>query len=279
MENLEVAEKILKIFTSRGVHQHGSNVKRPTPGSKEYVALLSKILEMVKEGRRIILILGYGYAKDPIVCKDGKPDEAERRSFEFLVIIHEEIKKIYPPGIKVILVTSCRRAIVANNFPEELTRQYHNGLKIMIEEDPRFKEIIELYDIGELWDRFPEFPEIFKEEIEKVRESIINDPNLPHLMEQARRNMYPPPEDEKEVFESVVRFVASFRAERRLQLYRKIFGEEIIILSYRPNPEYGEPVLVIWTTKEGDITQPWRGCWDPDKRITITRERQKRFFQ
>jgi hypothetical protein len=28
----------------------------------------------------------------------------------------------------VILVTSCRRAIVANNFPEELTRQYQSTL-------------------------------------------------------------------------------------------------------------------------------------------------------
>jgi hypothetical protein len=272
------AEEVLKLLLSRKIHQHGGErTPSKNPRSKEYNFFLERIEQFIRKGGPIEFVLGYGYCKNLNACDSHLPDRAEEMSFEFLVEIHQMVSKIYWPGIIINVITSGERAIFANNFPEDLTHQYHERLRQMISSRKEFSQIIRLHKIGDLWKGFPEFQSILQKKVEEIRKNIQNDPTLLLLMEYARRNIYPPPKSDVEILEAVIRFVATFETERELRVYESRFPGAIM-MSYRPNKYYGVPTLLIWTTRKGDITQPWQGCWSEKKQMVITQAR-KRFFQ
>jgi hypothetical protein len=272
------AEEVLKLLLSRKIHQHGGErTPSKNPRSKEYNFFLERIEQFIRKESPIEFVLGYGYCKNLNACDSPLPDRAEEMSFEFLVKINEMVSKIYPPGIIINVITSGERAKFANNFPEDLTHQYHERLRQMISSRKEFSQII-LHKIGDIWGSFPEFPIILQKKVEEVSRNIQNYPDLPLLMEYARRNIYPPLiKTEAEILKAVIRFVATFETERELGVYEIKFPGAIM-MSYRPNRYYGVPTLLIWTTRKGDITQPWQGCWSEQKQMVITQAR-KRFFQ
>jgi len=275
-----LAEKILKILTSRHFHQRGAGRNPPKPGDKNYNYFLERIMDWISKGEPIPFILGYGYHKNLRVCNGPEPDKAEKRSFEFLVRLGKMVQNIYPPGIIINVITSGKRAEFANGADPLMTMIYHEKLKEMILSNPDFSRYFRIFRLEEVWNRVDGFYSYLIRETEEVRATISEDPNLEELLIQAKRNILATGRIEEShitremLIESVIRFKASFLTEKELQLYEKVFPGALI-LSYRPNPWYGRPSLLMWSIKEGNITQPWQGCYDEKIDEIITPERQK----
>jgi pyoverdine/dityrosine biosynthesis protein Dit1 len=249
--DIKESEKILNIFFSRKFHQSGKGKNPPKKEDARYSYFLERIHNKIQAENPIELILGFGYHKNLNICDDPRPDNAEKKSLSFLFSLAKTVKDVYCPGVMIHLITSGARAEFANGANPADTFVYHMGLKEMIAENFDFSKYIQIHKLKDIWDEYG-INEKAKIRIDEVNISSIN---FEQLCIQAKRNIQNGTDDK--IKESVVRFVASFDAEREIQIYEKKFPGAII-MSHRPNSLYGCPCLHIWTTKAGDLKQPWQ---------------------
>jgi hypothetical protein len=282
MNERETAKKIMEILTSQNgkfknkFHQHGKGRNPPKRGKPEYDFFLRLIEEKIRRQEPIEFIIGFAAHKNLNACKSPLPDNSEFFSLNFLASTARNIEDIYPKGIIINIIQFDARAMLANGVLNKNIEQYFAGLNRMIAENTDFSKCFRLHKLSTIWNSHGEnFSRFLEEKIEETRKNIESDPSLPELIVRAKRNnKNSVSAKDLLIKEAVVKFKASFIAERDFGIWDKHFPGAIL-LSFRANPYYGKPYLLPWTTGKGSITQPWHGYYDKITGQVISQERQQ----
>lgn len=276
MQEYKITTKLLEILFSRKFHQNGKGKTPPGSRGVKYAFFYKKLYEKIVNKQPIELTIGFGYHKNLNACGRPEPDKAEQKSLEFLVGMAKKIEEIYSEGVMITIFTTGERAIIANSANLSDTLAYYDGLKKMIKEDNEFSKYFKLLRLGEIWDTVGEdFYELLYLRAAEIRQKIDNEPaKYEQLCLQSARNQKNGCiAEEDSIRNSVAIFLASFEAERELDLFEK-FSPGSIMLSYRLIPYYKHPTLIPWTIRKGNITQPWQGPYDEISGQVMTQTRQ-----
>lgn len=246
----ELVEKIYVAITNR-------QYVRYSPKGDFREAVLNKIKTVIDRQESVILVIGFGYHKNPNACDNLLPDIAEKTAISRLVEYASLVEEVYSPGVKIKIITTGEKAEIVNGMDPRNTLAYHLALQKMAKEN-EWEESIEIIPIGDL---YSEFRREFQLALREIRDKIKPDWNSlfwTQQAEHARRNIRKDGLTESEILEEGRRaaydYVLYHRAEMKAGLLEKKWLGHIRA-SYNRHKES----IVFWTTAKGAITQPWQG--------------------
>jgi pyoverdine/dityrosine biosynthesis protein Dit1 len=268
---IETEKKTLEIYSVL----MNKRFVRQKPSEDFMQAVLTKIKTAVEDCKPIEVVLGFGYHKNPNACTDLLPDIAEKMAIEQLANWVKTIKDVYQGGMEIKIITSGKRAEIVNGMKPEHTLAYHLALQKMVAECCK-DHFVQVFPIGELYDQFHKD---FQQALEKGKKEINPDWADPFWIKQAehaRSNIWRYGLSEEEITkksqQAVADYVIYHKAEMEANLLEKKFPGAI-----RASYNRHEESLVLWTTANGDITQPWQGKGEigGNGRITVITQKRK----
>jgi pyoverdine/dityrosine biosynthesis protein Dit1 len=254
----ELEKKVEEIFMALTNRRFA----RYRPKDEFRIMIIKKIQSAVEAQSPLVLVIGFGYHKNPNAASNLLPDMAEEQTIQRLFELTVKVREVYQHGMKIKIITSGRRAEIVNGVNSHNTFQYHRALSELISKKV-WQEEIGIIPINDLYaERLEELEAALRKKETEVSAEIADCLNVDfwnHQIEYARRNInrngLSHDEAEKKAREAAAKYVIFRRAESEINLLGKKFPGSIIA-SYNNDSATS---LKLWTLRKGCITQPWQG--------------------
>jgi len=249
------SEEIFMVLTNRRFVRY-----RPKDDFK--VEIIEKIMYAAERRSPIIIVVGFGYHKNPNATSNLLPDQAEEETIQRLFELAKTVEEIYPYGMRVKIITSGRRAEIVNGVIPCNTQQYHWGLVNLVEAR-KWGRLIAVIPICDLYEeRWDDLQIFLKRKEEEAKAEIANNLNVDfwnNQIEYARRNInrnnLSLEQVEEKAKASAIKYISFRRSEAAINLLAEKFPGSIVG-SYNND---SSTTLKLWTLRKGYITQPWQG--------------------
>ncbi len=259
-EKLE--ERLYNIFTHRE-HRCGKKDATRKP------AIIQNIRHRLDKELPIHFLQFWGGAKNPNLAISSA-DLCEERSLDHLFAIHNEVKKIYNPGLAITISTGDGRVKFANDIPKEDVEEYNDSFLKMLS-NSKYEGIFNLKPVSVFYSENKSFWSTLKETYKEVNESFDSLPCIDRLLQDGSNNIKGLNLDRRE---AALRYVSIMVTEERVKLYEEFedhirtffikFGSDYGAIYKKFLPDLESPFLTskcglsFYTGSKGNITQPWQ---------------------
>jgi len=284
-EYSEVSQKIYKALTNKKFRA-GS---LPLEDTKKLI--LEKIEIKTSENLPVKLFQFWGGSKNsnlPIDCAEL----CEEATLDNLKRLNDEVVKIYKPGLKIYILPGDGRVQSVNKIPKEKTERY---VKTLTEIANRYDGLFSVVPISALYKKYSvDFLMYLAKLKQEITNDVYNQPDFEKLVSNAKKNIFG--DDLKseskimEVSKEAAKDYIVYRvAEEEAEIFRD-FDDCIrsFFIKYTPfyrryikNVSKTKPrldcLLVFYTGKKGNITQPWQaiGRENGGELLFLSQERLK----
>jgi len=284
-ENKELSGKIYKILTNKKFRA-GS---LPNEDTKKLV--LEKIECKLSKNLPIKIFQFWGGCKNPNLPIDYA-ELCEEATLDNLKRLYDEVTEIYKPGLKIFISPGDERVQNVNKVPKERTKNY---VKMLMKIANKYNGLFSVVPISTLYRKYStDFDKHLIGVREKIEKDIYNQPDFDKLASNAKKNVfgkdlksegkilersrnaakdyiiYRIAEEEAEIFRDFNDCIRSFFI-KYIPFYKKYIKD---ISKTKPRLDC---LLVFYTGKKGNITQPWQavGVNDGEKVLFLSQERLK----
>lgn len=266
-ESKQLCEQIYNIFTSRK-YRSGSK-----PSTEVYKKILVKLDSMIANNLPIEILQFWGGSKNPHL-PIAEADIAEEATLDNLYELSCEVKKIYPPGLKINILLGDGRVQEVNGISQEKTQRYTQSLRELVIN----KGYSYLFNIVQVSSYYQEYDKEFRERLESARKRVYSDiekmPYFSTLVENATRNILDedltPSQIEQRSIAAAKEYVVYRVAEEEARIFRE-FDHCIrgFFIKYAPyyrkyigtteESEFAQDAyFVFYTGGKGNRIQPWQ---------------------
>ena len=284
-EYSELTEEIYKILTNKKFRV-GS---LPLENTKNLI--LGKIERKISKNLPIKLFQFWGGCKNPNLPIDYA-ELCEEATLDNLKRLNDELVKIYKPGLKIYISPGDERVQKVNKIPKEKTEKY---VKTLTEIVNRYDGLFSVIPISVLYKRYSAD---FLMHLTKTKQEITNDicsqPDFKKLVSNARKNVFGEDLESKSKImersrEAAKDYIVYRVAEEKAEIFRE-FDDCIRSFFIKYTPFYKRYIkdmsktkprldclLVFYTGKKGNITQPWQaiGRENNEELLFLSQERLK----
>ncbi len=265
-EYSELSEKIYKVLTNKKFRTGAL----PSENTKKLI--LEKIESKISKNLPVKLLQFWGGCKNPNLPTDYA-ELCEEATLDNLKRLNDEAIKIYKPGLKIYISPGDGRVQNVNKIPKEKTEKY---IKTLTKIANRYNELFSVIPISVLYEKYSTD---FLTYLTKIKQEIINDiysqPDFEKLVLNARKNVFGEDlKSESKVMERSRRAAEDYIiyrvAEEKTEIFRE-FDDCIRSFFIKYTPFYIKYIkdisktkprldclLVFYTGKKGNITQPWQ---------------------
>jgi hypothetical protein len=260
------------------VHRRFRTGPLPAPAVNERIHL--KIYNACRQNAPVPIFLFWGGAKNPNL-PITHADRCEQTTLDYLQQLHQEVSKLYSPGLQFFIFPGDARVHYANHIPESATTHYVETLSQMC---ARYGELFTLIPVSRLYTQYAEAFQSCLAEARKqlCQETVAKHPLFNILVDNARKNIFTGDlSTEREKAErsqdAALRYIRYRLAEEKAMLYqdfepciRASFIKLSLFFSfYAPYLELAmttprlDASLHFYAGKKGNITQPWQAVAYP----------------
>jgi hypothetical protein len=263
----------------------------PSEHTKELI--LKKIKSKVALNEPIKLFQFWGGCKNSNLEED-KAELCEETTLDNLYQLNLEIKKVYLPGLKIVISPGDKRVEFVNQIPHSRTKLYVESLKLLAAKN-KFEGIFRVVPVSELYEKYAS---VFNEKINSIgaelSREIESHPDFSHLVRNAEKNFDKDslsPDKTESLCKKSARDYVIFRVAEEEALIFRDFNDCIRSFFIKYIPFYKQYIkeinntkpnidcsLIFFTGYKGNITQPWQaiGKTENDKVMFYSQERIKK---
>lgn len=271
--------QIWKILTSRKF-RYG-----PLPVESVRLNILESIEKYIRAGLPVRIFQFWGGMKNPNL-KIYRADACELTTLKFLNQINDEVRKVYSPGLAIVIFPGDERVHKANGIPREQTKVYVDSLKKIAE---NFGSLFEVIPVSYLYDKYKDD---FVRELNTTRvefsDIILTHKSFEKLARNAQKNLYTEGCSDNQCLreqstKAAKTYVIYRLAEERARIFREYedcirfaFVKLRLFFSFynkclndiEDNYLHMKRVLHFHTGRKGNITQPWQAkAFIQEKRV------------
>jgi hypothetical protein len=245
----------------------------PLPSAEMYERFLTPVRRFVAKGKPIRVTVGYGPHKNPNSVSHSTADWAEFFALGHLVVWHNKVQRVYPPGLQFQIYFDDETLLLANFASKSVMRSYMSSIANLIRAlgyqtvflpPTRITNFAWFLRFGpyQLF-RFT-LIQIAEWRVRRWERETANCEQIERMREYARRNVLVPAELNDEARE---RFVE--RASHRfrvcwdaLRMGSQIFTDrERLVALYLDGSQHHRQQIALHLTSvdKGQMTQPWQG--------------------
>ncbi|MDD5696718.1 MAG: radical SAM protein [Candidatus Pacebacteria bacterium] len=265
-EYSELSGEIYKVLTNKKFRA-GS---LPSEDTKKLI--LEKVESKVSKNLPIKLFQFWGGCKNPNLPMDHA-ELCEGATLDNLKRLNDEVVQIYKPGLKIYISPGDGRVQNVNRIPREKTEKY---VKTLTEIANRYNGLFSVVPISVLYERYStDFLTYLIKAKQEITDDIYSQPEFEKLVSNARKNIFR--EDLKSESKIMERsreaakdYIVYRVAEEEAEIFRE-FDDCIRSFFIKYTPFYKRYIkdvsktkprldclLVFYTGKKGNITQPWQ---------------------
>ncbi len=284
-ENSGLSEKIYRVLTNKKFRA------KALPSEDTKNLILEKINRKVSEKLPIKLLLAWGGCKNPNLPTDSA-ELCERATLDNLKSLNEEAVKIYKPGLKIYICPGDGRVQNVNSISKNKTEKYVKTLTDIVNE---YNGLFSVIPASVLYKKYSnDFPAFLKRAEQDFADDIYSHPDFEKLVCNAGKNVFHKDlESEKEIEErnrnAAKNYIVYRVAEENAEIFRE-FDDCIRSFFIKYAPFYKkyikdisktkprlDCVLIFYTGKKGNITQPWQavGVKHGEEILFLSQERLK----
>jgi hypothetical protein len=262
-----ISENIYTILTQKNFRNG------PLPSGKRKDLVLDNIKDKVSKNLPIKFLQFWGGSKN-INLPVEETDLCEEATLTQLAKMNKEVKKVYEPGLFFHIIPGDERVQIANKIPKDRTDKY---VKSLTKIAATYSGLFEVTPVSILYSK-KNFYEYFDLTKNSLNGKIILTSNFEKLVKGARNNVLRVDNVSEEEIDNLSREAALNyslvrAAEERVEIFkefedyiRSYFVKHIpfyeqIKLNYN-NIEMTKPILerslFFFTSRKGNITQPWQ---------------------
>ncbi len=286
VHKLKVKQKIYQILTNRKFRTG------PLPDEDTKKSIIQVINSKVSKNLPIGLLQFWGGCKNPNLPYSSA-GLCEELTLDNLKRIDTEVKKIYKPGLKIYISLGDKRVEEVNLIPEQKTEKYVNSL-FGIAKKEKYGRLFTVVPVSTLYQKSKNFRQKLDEVERRIKKDLDEVENIEKLIKNARKNIFTDDltserEIRKRVFNSAKNYIIYRVAEEEAQIfiefkdcirssfirYKRFYQKYIKDIDQtKPNLNC---YLNFFTSKKGNITQPWQAIAEKNKKeiIFLSQERIK----
>jgi len=286
MKSQKLEQKIYQILTNRKFRAG----QLPIKDTEEII--IRVIGSKISKKSPIELLQFWGGCKNPNL-PSSSAELCEESTLDNLKRLSAEVKKIYKPGLKIYISPGDKRVEEVNLIPKKKTEGYVNSLS-RIAKKGKYSHLFTVVPVSTLYQKSKRFRQKLDEVEKRIKKDLDRDHNLERLTINARKNIFTDDlTNESEIktraLNSAKNYIIYRVAEEEAQIFiefencirSSFIRYKSFYQKYIKNINQTKPhlncYLNFFTSKKGNITQPWQAIAKRNKKeiIFLSQERIK----